>query len=186
MAVEAYGASSSDGGEQPPDHPTLKIEQPDPLSKTDVARANDEALVHGMSGHGGKPRFWGLALGSLGVVFGDIGTSPLYAMREALSHSRHASSESAVLGVVSLVLWALILIVTVKYVFFLMRADNKGEGGTLALMALAQRALASSSTGRRSVVVFALGVCGAARYAYFPPDSIARASPSARREPTPH
>jgi KUP system potassium uptake protein len=104
--------------------------------------------------------FWGLALGSVGVVFGDIGTSPLYAMREALHHTKHGvSNEIAVLGVVSLVTWALILIVTVKYVIFLMRADNKGEGGTLALMALAQRAL-----GRRSTAIFFLGVVGAALF----------------------
>jgi KUP system potassium uptake protein len=104
--------------------------------------------------------FWALALGSIGVVFGDIGTSPLYAMREALHHTRATvSPEHAVLGVVSLVTWALILIVTVKYVIFLMRADNKGEGGTLALMALAQRFVP-----RRSGWVFALGVVGAALF----------------------
>src|SRR5271167_4783738 len=86
--------------------------------------------------------FWALALGSVGVVFGDIGTSPLYAMREALAHTRATvEPHIAVLGVVSLVLWTLTLIVTVKYVIFLMRADNRGEGGTLALMALAQQAL---------------------------------------------
>ncbi|MEP7210806.1 MAG: KUP/HAK/KT family potassium transporter, partial [Alphaproteobacteria bacterium] len=97
-----------------------------------------------------SPKFWGLAIGSIGIVFGDIGTSPLYAMREALRHSRGAgATELSVLGVVSLVFWALILVVTIKYVFFLMKADNKGEGGTLALMALAQRAL-----GRPSAIVF--------------------------------
>jgi KUP system potassium uptake protein len=107
-----------------------------------------------------KETFGALALGSLGVVFGDIGTSPLYALREALHHSRSGgASETAVLGVVSLVIWALILIVTVKYVVFLMRADNKGEGGTLALMALAQRSL-----GRRSGWVFFLGAVGAALF----------------------
>ena len=112
----------------------------------------------GVATHGSG--FFGLALGSVGVVFGDIGTSPLYAMREALAHSRGGGSdELAVLGVVSLVIWALLLIVTLKYVVFLMRADNKGEGGTLVLMALAQRAL-----GRRSTVVFALGVVGAALF----------------------
>jgi KUP system potassium uptake protein len=110
--------------------------------------------------HAPKEGYWALALGSVGVVFGDIGTSPLYAMREALAHSRSGgSAELAVLGVVSLVIWALILIVTIKYVVFLMRADNKGEGGTLALMALAQRAL-----GRRSRWVFFLGVAGAALF----------------------
>lgn len=104
--------------------------------------------------------FAALALGAIGVVFGDIGTSPLYAMKEALLHSRSGgASDLAVLGVVSLVIWALILIVTVKYVVFLMRADNKGEGGTLALMALAQRHLP-----QRSGWVFLLGVIGAALF----------------------
>ncbi|WP_029417231.1 potassium transporter Kup [Brevundimonas bacteroides] len=101
-----------------------------------------------------------LIIGAIGVVFGDIGTSPLYAMREALHHSRSGgAAELAVLGVVSLVFWALILVVTIKYVVFLMRVDNKGEGGTLALMALAQHAV-----GRRSAAIFLLGVCGAALF----------------------
>jgi KUP system potassium uptake protein len=116
-----------------------------------------------------KNPFWGLTLGSVGVVFGDIGTSPLYALREALAHTRGGASEMAVLGVVSLVFWALILIVTLKYIIVLMRADNKGEGGTLALMALAQRALGArfgqhSSFIRRSNFVFVLGICGAALF----------------------
>ena len=84
--------------------------------------------------------FAALTLGALGVVFGDIGTSPLYALREALAHSRPTGTpHMAVLGVVSLILWTLTLIVTLKYVTVLMRADNKGEGGAVALMALAQR-----------------------------------------------
>jgi KUP system potassium uptake protein len=120
----------------------------------------DEPSAHAASPSARGKAFWGLALGSVGVVFGDIGTSPLYALREALAHARNGGARpEAVLGVVSLVIWALTLIVTVKYVTFLMRADNKGEGGTLALMALAQRAL-----GRRSVVVFFLGMVGAALF----------------------
>ena len=104
--------------------------------------------------------FFALALGSVGVVFGDIGTSPLYALREALAHSTDKGTDPlTVVGVVSLVLWALILIVTVKYIFVLMRADNRGEGGTVALMALAQRAI-----GRRTAMVFILGVAGAALF----------------------
>lgn len=103
--------------------------------------------------------FWGLSLGALGVVFGDIGTSPLYAVREALAHSRDSGSEASVLGVVSLIIWALLLVVTLKYVLFLMRADNKGEGGTLAMMALAQR-----SIGRSTAIVTFLGICGAALF----------------------
>jgi KUP system potassium uptake protein len=113
----------------------------------------------------GQGSFYALALGAVGVVFGDIGTSPLYAMREALSHARGATAnpEIAVLGVVSLVLWTLTLFVTIKYVVFFMRADNKGEGGTLALMALAQKAL-GKTVGKRSMAIFLLGVIGAALF----------------------
>ncbi len=121
------------------------------------------APVSGAEGthHAPKEKFWALAVGSVGVVFGDIGTSPLYAMREALAHSKGGGGgELAVLGVVSLITWALILVVTVKYVVFLMRADNKGEGGTLALMALAQRV----SPGQRSAIIFGLGMLGAALF----------------------
>jgi KUP system potassium uptake protein len=103
--------------------------------------------------------FWALTLGSVGVVFGDIGTSPLYAMREALAHAKGISSEDAAMGVVSLVFWALMLVVTVKYLVVVMRADNKGEGGTLAMMALAVQA-----TGRRSAMIFLLGALGAALF----------------------
>ena len=105
--------------------------------------------------------YWALAIGSIGVVFGDIGTSPLYAFEEALKQAteKAAPTPEAILGVVSLALWALILIVTVKYVLFLMRADNAGEGGVLSLMALAQRAV-----GRRTALLFGLGVIGAALF----------------------
>ena len=96
-----------------------------------------------------RSTYWGLTLGTIGVVFGDIGTSPLYAFREAMN-AAVAGSEGAVLrepvlGVLSLILWALIVIVTLKYVLILLRADNGGEGGTLALMALAQRALGNGA-----------------------------------------
>src|SRR5512144_1413160 len=93
-----------------------------------------------------KVGFWPLALGSIGVVYGDIGTSPLYALREAVlaaTPTGIAPNESVVLGILSLIIWALLLVVTAKYVLILLRADNKGEGGTLSLMALAQRALKS-------------------------------------------
>jgi len=131
---------------------------PSPQDKS-VAPPHPHPAAAGEGGHV-KAGKWGLIIGAIGVVFGDIGTSPLYAMREALHHSRSGgTAELAVLGVVSLVFWALILVVTLKYVVFLMKADNKGEGGTLALMALAQRAM-----GRRSGLVFLLGVCGAALF----------------------
>src|SRR4029450_10324663 len=85
--------------------------------------------------------FWTLTLGSLGVVYGDIGTSPLYALREALvaGSDGGAVTRANVLGVLSLILWALIIVVTFKYVLLLLRTDNNGEGGTLSLMRLAYR-----------------------------------------------
>jgi KUP system potassium uptake protein len=107
-----------------------------------------------------KSAFGSLALGSLGVVYGDIGTSPLYALRESLHHLKAAGvTDAGVIGTVSLLIWALFFTVTAKYVLFLMHADNKGEGGTLSLMALAQ-----SAVGRRAAPVFFLGVAGAALF----------------------
>ncbi|WFU44448.1 potassium transporter Kup [Bradyrhizobium sp. CB82] len=108
-----------------------------------------------------KSGFWALTLGSIGVVFGDIGTSPLYAFHEAVRGAAHGESVSRaiVLGVLSLILWALLIVVTAKYVLLLLRADNNGEGGTLSLMALGQRAL-----GRRSWFLLALGVVGASMF----------------------
>jgi len=101
-----------------------------------------------------------LTLGALGVVFGDIGTSPIYAFREALGQAAADGIVAGeILGVLSLALWALILVVTCKYVLFLMRADNNGEGGVLALMALAHR-----STRKRRMLVLVLGAAGAALF----------------------
>jgi KUP system potassium uptake protein len=112
-----------------------------------------------------KAGFIGLVIGSIGVVYGDIGTSPLYAFREAVaaatgSHDGVAPiPQSVVLGLLSLIIWALLFVVTVKYVIFLLRADNGGEGGTLALMALAQRAL-----GRSSTTILLFGLIGSALF----------------------
>jgi KUP system potassium uptake protein len=106
---------------------------------------------------------WGLTLGSIGVVYGDIGTSPLYAVRvalEAASGTDHSDVPRAtVIGVLSLILWALIVVVTLKYVVILLRADNNGEGGTLTLMALASRAV--GRVGRAVGVVALLGIVSA-------------------------
>jgi KUP system potassium uptake protein len=109
-----------------------------------------------------KAGFWSLTLGSIGVVYGDIGTSPLYALREAVlaaTGSGEPASEAIVLGILSLIIWALFLVVTAKYVLILLRADNKGEGGTLALMALASRALV-----RRGGIVILLGIVSGALF----------------------
>src|SRR5919199_2662258 len=106
-----------------------------------------------------KTSFWTLALGSIGVVYGDIGTSPLYALKESAAAAAAGGElgRDIVLGVLSLILWSLILVVTIKYVTILMMADNKGEGGTLTLVALAQRALGRTRGG----IVLLLGAAGA-------------------------
>ncbi|MCC6888976.1 MAG: potassium transporter Kup [Hyphomicrobiales bacterium] len=104
---------------------------------------------------------WALTLGSIGVVYGDIGTSPLYAFREAVRVAQSGSpvSREVVLGVLSMILWSLISVVTLKYVVLLLRMDNNGEGGTLSLTALAFQAV-----GRRASYVLLLGVTGAAMF----------------------
>jgi KUP system potassium uptake protein len=105
-------------------------------------------------------RFGGLMLGSMGVVFGDIGTSPIYGFQGAVTAAAHgAVGVGEILGISSLIIWALLVVVTIKYVIFIMRADNHGEGGILSLMALAHGAL-----GRRTLVVLTLGVIGAALF----------------------
>ncbi len=109
--------------------------------------------------HGDNKSSVKLAFASLGVVFGDIGTSPLYAMREALHPvvAEGGNLHDAVLGVASLLIWALILIVTLKYVVFLMRADNRGEGGILSLVVLIETLLQ-----KKGGIVLTLGIIGAA------------------------
>ena len=111
------------------------------------------------NGHTQDKHFWALALGSIGVVYGDIGTSPLYALKEAVKASTQhgAAGADAVLGILSLMTWTLVLIVTLKYVLVLLNADNKGEGGTFALMALGQ-----SVAKRSAPLILVLGVAGAA------------------------
>src|SRR6266849_4303195 len=127
-----------------------------------VAPAPEMAAVNGHGDAHSTARFTALLIGSIGVVYGDIGTSPLYAFREAVvaaSGSAGAVTPQAVLGVLSLILWALIVVVTLKYVLILLRADNHGEGGTLALMALAQRAV---SHGAGAIVL--LGIISGALF----------------------
>jgi KUP system potassium uptake protein len=120
------------------------------------------AAPHDDHGHGG---LIALMIGAIGVVYGDIGTSPLYAFKEAITAAGHsggaagAISRADVIGVLSLILWALTIIVTLKYVVIIMRADNDGEGGTLSLMALAQKAL-----GRPNKAVFLFAIAGAALF----------------------
>jgi KUP system potassium uptake protein len=160
MAVQADGATPSDEDAEPSSKAEFKIVAPEPLSKTDVNAPSEEAMTHHVQPSSHRKGFWGMAIGSIGVVFGDIGTSPLYAFNAAIGQAMHdPMTRPAVLGVVSLAIWALIIVVTIKYVLFVMRADNNGEGGVLSLMALAQRAL-----GKRTRLVFLLGVIGAALF----------------------
>jgi KUP system potassium uptake protein len=122
------------------------------------------AETQAANGHGeahSTASFTALTLGSIGVVYGDIGTSPLYALREAVVAASAGGEVTAlaVTGVVSLILWALIIVVTLKYVVILLRADNHGEGGTLALMALAQRGVAKGAG-----VIVLLGIISGALF----------------------
>ncbi|OYY50080.1 MAG: potassium transporter Kup, partial [Methylophilales bacterium 28-44-11] len=105
-----------------------------------------------------------LSLAALGVVFGDIGTSPLYTMKEvfAVGHHPVALNIGNVYGILSLITWALILIVSIKYVAFIMRADNRGEGGIMALLALASRNSESNPLKQRKIMM--LGILGACMF----------------------
>ena len=118
-----------------------------------------QSQAHAPGGHG-RSTLFALTLGALGVVYGDIGTSPLYAFHDALAQAtKGGTTEADVIGVLSLALWSLIVVVSLKYVAFLMRADNNGEGGVLSLMALASRATA----GKWAIVVI-LGAAGASLF----------------------
>jgi KUP system potassium uptake protein len=143
MSADPAGEQSEEGdseGDQPPDSPPLHVE----------ARPRGRRLLT-------------LSLLALGVVYGDIGTSPLYALRECFSEQYGLEvTRGNVLGILSLILWSLILVVSVKYLLLVMRADNRGEGGVLALMALNLQRLHRGSDRRVRAVIVALGLVGAA------------------------
>jgi len=129
------------------------------LSQTPSA-AEDKPSPSSVHGH--QQSSWILFIACIGVVYGDIGTSPLYAFRAAMlaaGSAHNGVQRDDVIGILSLILWSLMIIVTLKYVVILLRADNDGEGGTLSLMALVQRAM-----GRYSTAVFLLGVTGASLF----------------------
>src|SRR6478672_1844107 len=101
------------------------------------------------------------ALGALGIVYGDIGTSVLYAFRECLAHSAH--HRETILGILSLIIWTLTVLVTGKYLTFVMRADNQGEGGILALLSLAfPESVNEAEKSKLAIMMIAIGVTGAA------------------------
>jgi KUP system potassium uptake protein len=131
------------------------------MSASIAAGTGGQVASLGGSESPAKSSFWALTIGSIGVVYGDIGTSPLYALRESVLAAvgpNAPATEPVVLGILSLIIWALLLVVTAKYVLILLRADNKGEGGTLALMALASRALQGGG------IVILLGIVSGALF----------------------
>src|SRR4051812_26842260 len=135
--------------------PVTAANPPVAASRPQSAPSTDS---HG-HGHGGGNRYLGkLALGALGVVYGDIGTSPLYSMRECFAGGMETTHEN-ILGILSLISWSLIIMVSLKYIAYVLKADNKGEGGILALMALASSNLRKS---RAYLPLIFLGVLGSA------------------------
>ena len=124
------------------------------MAESQVAKGAEQGSPDGTH----PKHFWPLVVGCIGVVYGDIGTSPLYAFKEAVLAAKGDSfaGREAVFGVLSLITWALLLIITLKYIFLLLRADNHGEGGTFALMALGQ-----SVAKKSAPVIMALGIAGA-------------------------
>jgi KUP system potassium uptake protein len=138
------------------------------VSPDDTGAGSDPASASPAGGHHPQARHGvrlTLLMGALGIVYGDIGTSPLYAVQTVFSIDNGAvrPTSSDVYGVVSLIFWSITLIVSIKYVVFILRANNDGEGGVMALAALARRALGRAG-GRRTVVVMALGVLGASLF----------------------
>jgi len=116
-----------------------------------------------MSSDSQKHGLLALTIGALGIVFGDIGTSPLYALRECFGHEYglHVTPEN-IIGILSLIFWTMFFIISIKYMAYVMRADNKGEGGILSLMALAVTGRNQEGKNRRRTILIALGLFGAA------------------------
>ena len=125
-----------------------------------------QASSHAEGGHEGKQgaaRSLGLLVAAVGVVYGDIGTSPLYTLKEVFTGGYGVPvNHDGVLGILSLILWSLLWVVSFKYVMFILRADNQGEGGTMALTALARRATAAYPRLRTLMVI--CGLIGASLF----------------------
>ena len=147
---------------RPADNAQLPLFDEEALDIADYLRAEAEAEADIHQPSHDKQSLSALVIGAVGVVYGDIGTSPIYAFREALHATGAAGAvgRAEVLGLLSLLVWTLVMIVTMKYVFALLRADNRGEGGVLALYTLVRLAM-----GRRSLPILALAVAAAALFA---------------------
>ncbi len=129
--------------------PNQTVREPDISEPIPAPQDDDDEPAHGPHGS-----FWALVVGSLGVVFGDIGTSPLYALQECVQPGPHSAEPTTenLIGIISLFFWAMMLVVTFKYVIVVMRADNKGEGGIMALLSQVPETLRRSSNGRIALV----------------------------------
>lgn len=139
---------------------TLEKHSRMPIRVHHFGRTHDHLLDHAPAQANSLRQFLVLTLGSVGVVYGDIGTSPLYAFREALRpFSEGGVAREEVVGLISLMIWTLTMIVTCKYVLFLLRADNDGEGGTLSLLALLMK-----RAPRYTTAMFVAGILGAALF----------------------
>jgi KUP system potassium uptake protein len=158
------GAPSLDTAKPGLEHESAEVGPPsaaavDPVlgNPTVVSAMAPEGNVEGAAERQHHDTVKALTIAALGVVYGDIGTSPLYTVREAFHHSGGLSVKdpAAILGVLSLVFWALVLTVTVKYVILILRADNRGEGGVVALARLASNALPASAVRQRSLILLA-------------------------------
>ena len=130
--------------------------------ETTSAAAHDVDPHDTRGGHHSTAGMAALSLAALGIVFGDIGTSPLYAFRETFEHHSIPVDEPNVLGVCSLILWSLVIVVSIKYVVFILRADNRGEGGILALTSLVVGGDTSPRIGRRLLTLLFFGLFGMA------------------------
>ena len=132
------------------------------MSITATGGADAEAPLDTTHGHAQGP-LYKLAVGAIGIVFGDIGTSPIYAFRETFAgHHTLIPDRLHIYGVLSLIFWSMMIIVTLKYVTIIMRADNKGEGGSLALLALINRTLGGKKRWTGGIIM--LGVFATALF----------------------
>src|SRR6476646_8272572 len=167
MTVDPPEPSDSSGAASPGDPP--------PITAPPYARTTASTMASGF--HAAVPqrthvearptgkRLAFLSLTALGIVYGDIGTSPLYALQQVFNSKEHAPIAPTVVnvyGVLSLIVWLLVLVVAVKYIVFIMRADNRGEGGILALMALILQQERRRSDSKRRFLLISLGLFGAA------------------------
>src|SRR6185503_16949812 len=158
--------SADDPPPSPAQPPVQEAQAPDTIPPSANATSGFHAAVpqrHHVEAHPTGKRLALLSFTALGVVYGDIGTSPLYAMRQAFSKEYGlAAIEANVYGVLSMIVWSLVVVVAIKYIVFIMSADNRGEGGVMALLALVLQQERRASDKRRRKLLISVGLFGAA------------------------